>query len=224
MRTGLAHVQEALSAVAAHAGEQHAHRIFPGMQGHRVKQHVNRGTVPVDRVFLVDLSHIVGPATPERQMEFTRGNVGMARQDSLTLHRLRDANPANVVEALSEGARETGRHVLGNHDGRTVWRQWQQEFTNGFGTAGRGANDDEFFSAQPGVVQHRRLGCWLGRDARAAVFGWRQLGHRSGSNFPSDQFRVGQQTIANAQAGLGDKVDRAEFQRAQGGFGPVFGQ
>src|SRR3546814_10461042 len=79
--------------------------------------------MPVDRIAVFKLDHVIG--TRARQLHVSqaaRRQVNMPWQNTLAVFGFVDLHSAEVVQALHERAGDTGRHVLGDHNGWAVGR------------------------------------------------------------------------------------------------------
>ena len=79
---GIFHFQHAERTILAHAGEDNADRVLSSRYGSRAEQHVDRRSMAVDRRPLIELRHVVGTATSQRQMRMAWCDIGMPRQDT----------------------------------------------------------------------------------------------------------------------------------------------
>ena len=150
----------------------------------------------------------------------------MAGQHALAVDGLGHADAAQAVQALGVAGGEARRHVLGDHDRGEVGRQAGQHLAGGLGAAGGGAEEDDLLGRQPA---HRPRGGGLGRGGRRGRGGQGQrgladLGAGGGADLLGDVGAQLAQAVGHADLGLGDKVDRAQLQGAQGGLGPALGE
>ena len=67
-RAGLLHLQHSARAVVAHAGEDHANRILPGIAGGGAEQHIDRGPVAANQRAVLDLNVVARAAALEQQV------------------------------------------------------------------------------------------------------------------------------------------------------------
>src|SRR5665811_2027835 len=99
--------------------------------------------MPVHRRILVHMGNVICTAARQRQMKASGRNVGMTWQYPFTMHGLRNDDAAQAVEALGKRIGKAGRHMLCDHDARTVRWQGLQYLTDRFSATGGCANDDE---------------------------------------------------------------------------------
>ncbi|MNN47707.1 hypothetical protein D3C81_1621410 [compost metagenome] len=91
-------------------------------------------------------------------MAIARCDIGMARQHAFAVLGLFHRDLAQFVQSFGKRTGKARRHMLGNQQRRTGGRQRLQHLTDRFGTTGRGADGDQFFTAQQRRMTEDRRG------------------------------------------------------------------
>ena len=101
--------------------------------------------MPIDQFPVFNHGHIIGAAALHAELIPPGCNVGMTRQESLTVHRFLNRDLAQTVQTSRKTGRKARRHVLGDHDRGRVRGQARQYFLDRLGATGRGTNGDQLF-------------------------------------------------------------------------------
>src|SRR5581483_3785350 len=105
----------------------------------------------VYRRALAELHDVVRATALEHEMRMARGDIRVARQHALAVLGLLYANSRQPIQALSEGAGESLRHMLRDQDARAVWRQHSQHVFERFGTTCGGTNRNQLLGRDRSV-------------------------------------------------------------------------
>ncbi len=81
----LTHRQHSRRAVVAHARQDHPNRITPRLFGDRMEQHIYRWPMAINRRAIVNFDLIIRAATRQLHMPIARRDIGMSRQDALSV-------------------------------------------------------------------------------------------------------------------------------------------
>ncbi|MNL35328.1 hypothetical protein D3C87_1573530 [compost metagenome] len=194
------------------------------------------------RAFL-DLDGITRAVADQQHVQVPRGDQHLAGQHQVAILGFLDADSAAHVETARKGRGELFRHVLDDQNWRAGRGQGLKYFAQRLGAAGRGADGDQWLGdRQPrdqtgaaGVGNGRQdgIGRQLGLDldvgagrpqGRGCLGQSAQLGMGGGLGGVADTHARFLQELGRIDAGLGDDVDCAGFERLHEGVGPVLGQ
>ena len=177
--------------------------------------------MPAHRLGIGQAGDVVGAGAFDQQVFVPRRQEGMAGKNALTTLGLDYVETGHAVQPLGKRTGKARRHMLGNHDARTVRWQAQQHVLDGFGAASRGANGNQFFGADNrprAVTDQRFLHGWhpgLARD---------QACQAGGLDLVANFLGIGLHAFANPKLGFGDKIHRAQLHGAEGGLRALLGQ
>ena len=104
-----------------------------------------------DQRAIFDIDEIAGAASFEQHVMIAGSNEGASTQNSVVGFGFLDGDFAEAVEALGEGSGKHFRHVLDDHDARSVRRKTFEKNLEGFGSTGGSSDGDDFF----GSLNHR---------------------------------------------------------------------
>ena len=140
---GLAHFEQALGAVRAHAGEDDAEGIPARVLGNRIEQHVNRRAEPADLGSAFALDVIAAGILGDPELKPARADDDFSGLDPVAGHRFLDLHLADPVEALRIHIRKDRRHMLDDHNAGGGFGQIAHHLQDRFGTAGGSADRDQ---------------------------------------------------------------------------------
>ena len=106
--------EDSRRAVVAHTGQDHPNRITPRLFGDRMEQHIYRRPMTVNRRAVVNFDLIICATTRQLHMPIARRNIGMPRQDTLSVFGFFNPDLAKLIKSVGKRAGETRRHMLGN--------------------------------------------------------------------------------------------------------------
>ncbi|MNS78683.1 hypothetical protein D3C72_1123080 [compost metagenome] len=124
------HREHSGGAIVAHPRQDHPNGVAPRMFRHRMKQHIHRRTVPVNRRTVMNLDLIVRTATRQFHMLIARGDIRVTRQNALAVLRLFHAYLTQFIQTLGERTGKARWHMLGNKNTRARERQWLEYMAN----------------------------------------------------------------------------------------------
>src|ERR1035438_6702209 len=156
--TALAHSQQTLGTVVAHAGEQHAHRLGTGGFGHGREEYVDRRALVAHTGARLNADVVAAAAMAQQHVEIAWGDQREAAAQRVAIFGLLYVHGAETVQAIGKGAGELRGDVLGDHDSRTGLGKTRQHGGDGFGAAGGGANRQHRSGWQHGRRQAGRWG------------------------------------------------------------------
>ena len=187
----------------------------------------------VHRGGVINHGDIVSAAAGNVELRSPRGNVGMARQNPLAVHRLLHRDLAQAIEACSKAGREAGRHVLRDDDGRRIRRHAHEHLANGLGPARGCANRNDLLrrqTAQQARRGRRRDGCssWRAGHTDARTGGRCRhpvhTCHGSDPDFVDDLRCQFVEPTGQPDTWLGHKIHRPQLQRPHGDLCAALGQ
>ena len=133
--TFVAHLQQTVRAVLAHAGEDDADALAAHVLGHGAEQYVHRRTVSAD-FFTGIAAHGIGDAGAHHfHLQVAGGDEDAASYDLVSVFSLLRLHLADAVQAFCIHLGETFGHMLGDDDPRRVGRKIAHYFQRGFGAA-----------------------------------------------------------------------------------------
>ena len=114
----VAHLFQATSAVITHSSHDDPESVAPGGLGGRSEQHIDGGTVTIDRRPVTNFDKVLRPTALKQHMFTAWGDQGATRYDSIVVLRFLDRNTTQPIQPSRERSREGCRHVLHDHHGR----------------------------------------------------------------------------------------------------------
>ena len=120
---GLAHLEQALGAIVAHAGEQNAHRVGPCGLGHRREEYIDRRALVTHPWPCLDADVIAADAVTQQHMEISGCYQREAGAQRVAIFRLFYIHGAKIVQPFRKGAGELRGDVLRDHNPGAPLRQ-----------------------------------------------------------------------------------------------------
>src|SRR5690606_36446607 len=145
--------------------------------------------------------------------------IDVSGQHALAVLGFMHLHITQTVQTLYERPCETGRHMLGDQDGRRVGGHGLKHLTNGFGASGRGTNDNQLFRRRKQRLETpRRCGDAWGDSP------WTRAGQGGSPDLVSDEVAVLEKPVSQSQTGLGHEIDGAKLEGPNGDFGVSLGK
>ena len=135
--------EQSLDAIGTHAGEYGRGGIGAGGLGDGMKQHVDGRTLEANHGAVLNFDAIACEGAPEQHVEVTGSDQRQTGFELIAFFGLANSEGTEFIQTIREGAGKDCGDVLGDDHTRTVLREFGQNFVDGLGSAGGGANCDD---------------------------------------------------------------------------------
>ena len=216
LRSGPAHLQQAIGAVVAHAGQEDAEGVRGRRPGGRPEQDVDRRAMARDERTILHRHRVAAAPALDHEVTPAGGDQGAAPHHGIAVLRLLDGDRAEAVQALGERRREMLRHVLHDDEAGGLGGQHLEHVAQGLRPTRRRADADDPVGLdhhatgdgrrQDGVGRELRLDQLPGRPAPA------QLGPRGRPDRVADPDGGLEQELTRVDPRLRQHVDGPRLQ------------
>ena len=107
-----------------------------------MEEHIYCRTLKTDHGTVLDFHAISGGRTLEQHVKIAGRHQSQSWLDLIAVFGLADANGAEFVQTIGEGAGENGGNMLRDDDAGAILGEIHEHFLNRFGSAGGSADGD----------------------------------------------------------------------------------
>ena len=216
---GALHLQEAVGAVIAHPGQQHADGVSSGGLRHGAKKHVHARPVAGDQGPFTNFKKVSGAHPVDVRVPLSRSDIGTSGHNRIAIGGFPNFDRTAVVQTPRERPGKAFGHVLHGHDPRAIRRHPFKQVQQRFRATGGGADGDDLLRSSGGGTRGRLTLILSGSGRRGILLspGSPNVSGGCGADGIFQENSRFLQESANSDSGFRDDINSAVFESADRG-------